>query len=240
MCWEAIPGQTAVRAAWPAEATGCRGRRRGGHPQRAEQLRQSGVQLPRVSAGGADPRAHRDFADLRVTAVGYGITAGGYLLYCEGLPLPVLVPESHVDLGLTNAEPLSTSIHPDRDSALAETAVDAASSRHARYAWYRGAGGGLIVPTLFSPATTPRIARTMLVVRMHLSESVERELKVLLLTLTGTKVLQGVFSRVVRTSAEPELQPRQPTPRPTAPTSAPAPESAHASRPTTRMRRSSS
>jgi hypothetical protein len=195
-------------------------------PQRAEQLRQSGVQLPRVSAGGADPRAHRDFVDLRVTAVGYGITAGGYLLYCEGLPLPVLVPESHVDLGLTNAEPLSTSIHPDRDSALAEMAVDAASSRHARYAWYRGAGGVLIVPTLFSPATTPRIARTMLVVRAHLSESVQRELKVLLLTLTGTKVLQGVFARVVRTSAEPELQPRQPTPRPTAPTSAPAPESA--------------
>ena len=45
-------------------------------PQRAERLRQSGVQLPRVSERTADPRDHRDFVDLRVKAVGYGITAG--------------------------------------------------------------------------------------------------------------------------------------------------------------------
>jgi hypothetical protein len=67
-------------------------------PRRAEELRQSGVQLPRVSQEVADPRAHRDFVDARVTAVGFGITAGGYLLYCDGLPLPVLVPESQVDV----------------------------------------------------------------------------------------------------------------------------------------------
>ena len=180
-------------------------------PQRAEALRRRGVQLPRVSEAGTDPRAHRDFIDLRVTAVGYGITVGGYLLYCEGLPLPVLVPESQVDLGLTSVEQWSAFIHPDRDSALAELAADASSSGQTRYAWYRGAGGLLIVPTLVSPATTPRIARTMLEVRQHLSESVQRELKVLLLTLTGTKVLQGVFSRVVRTGVEPAA--RQPAPR---------------------------
>ena len=45
-------------------------------------------------------------SNLRVTAVGFGLTEGGYLLYCEGLPLPVLVPESQVDLGVTSAEPL--------------------------------------------------------------------------------------------------------------------------------------
>ncbi len=61
-------------------------------PQRAEALRRGGVQLPRVSERTADPRAHRDFVELRVTAVGFGLTEGGYLLYCEGLPLPVLVP----------------------------------------------------------------------------------------------------------------------------------------------------
>ncbi|HYO51851.1 hypothetical protein [Archangium sp.] len=206
-------------------------------PQQAEGLRQRGVQLPRVSAGVADPRAHRDFIDLRVTAVGFGLTEGGYLLYCEGLPLPVLVPESHVDLGLTSAEPLSASIHPDRDAALADMAASTSRPGRARYAWYRGAGGALIVPTLFSPATTPRIARTMLEVREHLRETVQRELKVLLLTLTGTRVLQGVFSRVVRVGSEPALRPparkeglggeapapNQPAPRSAAQTSAPAP-----------------
>ncbi|HYO55061.1 hypothetical protein [Archangium sp.] len=206
-------------------------------PQRAEELRHSGVQLPRVSPETADPRAHRDFVDFRVTAVGFGLTEGGYLLYCEGLPLPVLVPESHVDLGLTSAEPLSASIHPGRDAALADMAASTSRSGRVRYAWYRGAGGALIVPTLFSPATTPRIAQTMLAVREHLGESVQRELKVLLLSLTGTRVLQGVFSRVGRVGSEPALRPlvrkeglggetpapRQPAPRSTAQASAPAP-----------------
>jgi hypothetical protein len=192
-------------------------------PQRAEELRRSGVELPRASQGLGDPRAHRDFVDLRVTAVGFGITAGGYLLYCDGLPLPVLVPESQVDLELTSAEPLSASIYLDRDAALAAMSV---RPRHSRYAYYRGAGGALIVPTVFSPAATPRIARTMLEVRQHLSETVQRELKVLLLSMTGAKVLQGVFSLVVRVGLEPELEapaPRQRVPRAAAPASESAP-----------------
>jgi hypothetical protein len=177
-------------------------------PQQAESLRQRGVQLPRASHGTGDPRAHRDFVDLRVTAVGFGITAGGYLLYCEGLPLPVLVPESHVDLGLTQATPLNASIYPDRKAALADMAASASGSRHARYAYYRGADGALIVPTLFSPATTPRIARTMLEVRKHLGETVQRELKVLLLGLTGARLIQGAFSQVVRVGSQPAPRPQ--------------------------------
>ncbi|HEX8699384.1 MAG TPA: hypothetical protein VF815_11150, partial [Myxococcaceae bacterium] len=169
-------------------------------PQQAEALRQRGVTLPRLSSSSADPRTHRDFIDRRVTAVGFGLTAGGYLLYCEGLALPVLVPETQVQLGLTSAEPLNASLYPDRDAAQA-----AASSEEGqpRYAYYRGAAGALIVPTVFSPATTPRIARTMLEVRKHLGETLQQELKVLLVSLTGTRVLQGLFSRVVRVGAEP-------------------------------------
>ena len=191
-------------------------------PQRAEELRQRGVQLPRASAGTGEPRAHRDFVDRRVTAVGFGLTEGGYLLYCDGLSLPVLVPESHVDLGLTDAVPLNASIYPDRDTALAASAP---GPRRASYAWYRGAGGALIVPTLFSPATTPRIARTMLEVRQHLTETVQRELKVMLLTLSGVKVVQGVFSRVVRVGSEQgeAPAPRPHVSRPTAPAPEPAP-----------------
>jgi hypothetical protein len=207
-------------------------------PQRAKELSQGGVYLPRVSAETANPRAHRDFVDLRVTAVGFGLSVGGYLLYCEGLPLPVFVPESHVDLGLTNAESLSPSIYPDRDAALADMAASASRSGHARYAYYRGAGGALIVPTLFSPVTTPRISQTMLKVHEHLSETVQRELKVVLLTLAGTRVLQGVFSRVVQVGSEPALRPlsqkaglggEAPAPRkPLTKAAAPAPEPAPA------------
>ncbi|WP_224244435.1 hypothetical protein [Hyalangium gracile] len=155
--------------------------------------------------------------------MGFGITAGGYLLYCEGLPLPVLVPESQVDLGLMSAEPLNVSLYPNRGAALADIAASASEARHARYAWYRGAGGALIVPTLFSPATTPRIARTMLEVRRHLTETVQRELKVLLVNLTGVRVLQGVFTRVVRVGSEPALRPASMAPAPTPTQPAPSP-----------------
>jgi hypothetical protein len=206
-------------------------------PYEAEELRQSGVQLPQVSQGIADPRSHGDFIDLRMTAVAFGISVRGYLLYCEGMPLPVFVPESHVNLGLKSTQPLNASIYPDRDTALEEIAESTSSAGHARYAYYRGAGGALIVPTVFSPATTPRIAQTMIEVRKYLSDTVQSELRVTLLTLTGTKLLQGVFSRLVRGSAGAALQPlarekvpgtgtpapRQPVPRPAAPTPEPAP-----------------
>lgn len=206
-------------------------------PRQAEQLRRNGLHLPQVSGRTADPRAHSDFVDRRVTAVGYGLTAGGYLLYCEGLPFPVLVPEAQVDLGLTGAELFSASIYPDRETALVDLKESSSETGDLRYSFYRGAGGALVVPTLFSPVTTPRIARTMVEVRTQLAQSTERELKVLLLTLTGTKVLQGVFSRVLRVGTEPELRtlsrqegrgletpaPPQMKPRATTPTSEPAP-----------------
>jgi hypothetical protein len=170
----------------------------------AQELSQRGVQLPRSAQGLADPRTHRDFIDSRVEAVGYGISEGGWVLFCEGLPLPVLVPEEQVDLWRDSAQVLNGTVHPDRETALA---AQGRGAMHGSYTYYRGAGGALIVPTVFSPASTPRIARTMLQVRKDLSGTVRRDLKVMLLTLTGTKVLQGVFSRVVRTAPEPEVRP---------------------------------
>jgi hypothetical protein len=64
----------------------------------------------------------------------------------------VLVPESHVELGLTSSAPLNASIYPNRDTALADIAATSSGSGHAGYAYYRGVGGPLIVPTVFSPA----------------------------------------------------------------------------------------
>lgn len=192
----------------------------------ARELSQRGVQLPRSAQGLADPRAHRDFIDSRVEAVGYGISEGGWVLFCEGLPLPVLVPEQQVDLGLMEAQALNGTLYPDREAALAAQRLGA---MHGSYAYYRGVGGALIVPTVFSPASTPRIARTMLQVRKDLSETGQRELKVMLLTLTGTRVLQGAFSRAVRATPKPraaapapELAPAPPAPTPGSPAPSPA------------------
>jgi hypothetical protein len=163
-------------------------------PRQAQELSQRGVQLPRSAQGLADPRAHRDFIDSRVEAVGYGISEGGWVLFCEGLPLPVLVPEQQVDLRLDGAQSLNGTIYPDRKTALA---AQGPGATHGRYAYYRGAGGALIVPTVFSPASTPRIAATM---------------------------LQGAFSRVVRAPPEPRSpKPRAATPTPGPAPAPPAP-----------------
>jgi hypothetical protein len=181
-------------------------------------LSQRGVQLPRSAHGLADPRAHRDFIDSRVEAVGYGINEGGWVLFCKGLPLPVLVPEQQVDLRLTEAQALNGTLYPDREAALA---AQGPGAKHGSYAYYRGAGGALIVPTVFSPASTPRIARTMLQVHKDLSETVQRDLKVMLLTLTGTRLLQGAFSRVVRAAPEPRATTPAPKPAPAPPAPTP-------------------
>jgi hypothetical protein len=187
-------------------------------PRQAQELSQRGVQLPRSAQGLADPRARQDFIDVCVEAVGYGISEGGWVLFCKGLPLPVLVPEQQVDLSLTETRALHDTVYPDREAALA-------AQGHGSYAYYRGAGGALIVPTVFSPASTPRIARTMLLVRKDVSETVQRDLKVMLLTLTGTKVLQGVFSRVVRAAPEPEPRAATPAAAPARAPPAPSPGS---------------
>jgi hypothetical protein len=59
-------------------------------PEEAERLRSMGVTLPSVSAISADPKNRSDYIDRKVTAVGYGIYVG-FLVFCEGLPLPVQV-----------------------------------------------------------------------------------------------------------------------------------------------------
>ncbi|KFE64464.1 hypothetical protein [Hyalangium minutum] len=227
---QAGPGQSSIEVDFEAPS-----------PAQQDVLRQRGIRLPQSAQGLADPRAHRDFVDLRVTSVGFGISEGGWILFCEGLPLPILVPENQVDLGLTRAQPLNASIYPDREAALAELSAGGSGATRASYAYYRGADGALVVPTVFSPATTPRIARTMLEVRKDLSQTVERDLKVALLTLTGTQVLRGVFSRVVRAAPEPQAPsfspqqglrgeaPARPPPEPRA--GPPAPEPAPAPAP---------
>jgi len=163
-------------------------------PEEAVQLRRLGVTLPHFTHTPLPPRRDEAFVDSRVYAVGFGITAGGYVLYCKGVSLPVLVPESHVDLGLEEAQPLNGAIYPDREKALADVK---AAWGNGLYAYHRGAGG-LVVPTVFSPATTPNIAQTMLAVRQQLSETVEQQLTVLLVSMTGTRVLGGLYLRALR------------------------------------------
>jgi hypothetical protein len=45
----------------------------------------------------SDPKENARYIDKVVTAVGYSIYLGGYHVYCQGLDLPILVPDNMVD-----------------------------------------------------------------------------------------------------------------------------------------------
>jgi hypothetical protein len=169
-------------------------------PEKAEQNRRLGVQLPRVSIP-VDPRTHSMYVDRRMQAVGYGIYLGGYLLFCEGLELPIFISESYVQLGLTNAASVNNVIYPDYDSARTTIPYGPWREEDAvPYAYFWAAGGAapVIVPTIFSPITTPRTVETMLEARRMLVEAVQRDLTAVAYGLLGGMVLQAVFSVIAR------------------------------------------
>jgi len=157
-----------------------------------------------------NPRSDPLYVDRRITAVGYGIYLGGYYLYCEGLAQPVFVPQSYVNFGLTNAVNINDTVYSDH--AAANSALSASPSKIGlpQYAYYTGAGGALIAPTVFSPATTPRTVQTMLVAMKTLADEVQKELVVLALSIIGGMAIKAVISRIARVG---EQEPSLPKPK---------------------------
>jgi hypothetical protein len=60
-----------------------------------------------------------------MTAVGFGIYLGGYLVYREGLPVPAFVPDAYVDLVGRRAHLDDPSIYPEYAEAASAVARDA-------------------------------------------------------------------------------------------------------------------
>ncbi|WP_433261455.1 hypothetical protein ACQPZF_26855 [Actinosynnema sp. CS-041913] len=146
-------------------------------PAQQADLAARGIRLPGASAASVDPRHHGDYTDLRVNAVGFGIYLGGYLVYCDGLPLPVFVPDSDVDFGSAAANAPDSAIYPDRTEAVRAIPFGppAPGARPT---------GGLLPRRGRSrsgtdellPATTPRFAECALRARRELAEQVQHDL----------------------------------------------------------------
>ena len=168
-------------------------------PEEREQLRQRGIQLPQVSSRSADPRSHTDYVDRQVNAVGFGIYLGGYNLYLNGLDIPVFVPEAHFDFSATNMAPADLAIFPDYSQALADIPMGPqAVGQPIPYTYYRGAGGAVIAPTRFTPATTPRVIQTALEARRQLAEYVQEQLTALAIGIVGGMIIRGVIGWIAR------------------------------------------
>ncbi|MFZ3167937.1 MAG: DUF4157 domain-containing protein [Candidatus Methanoperedens sp.] len=164
-----------------------------------ERLRQRGIQLPSVSSQAADPRGHSDFVDRRLNAVGFGIYLGGYVLYLDGLDIPVFVPESHFNFAATNMAPADLAIFPDHNAALAHIPMGPqAPGQPIPYTYYRGAGGAIIAPTLFTPVTTPRVIQTALQARRQLAEYVQEQLMAVAISIVGGMIIRGIIGWLAR------------------------------------------
>jgi len=109
-----------------------------------------------------DPKAHKLYVDRVFTAVAYGILPDGYYVYCQGMELPIHVPESMVDLGLATAEGEMGQIY-DSFSEAKSAANDNPATRRVAYFW--GAGGAVVSPTIIGPASTPELYSTIVSVR---------------------------------------------------------------------------
>ena len=149
------------------------------------------------------PMNDPDYVERRLQAVGFSIYLGGCHLYCDGLSIPVLLPDSHIDFTVGTAVAISTTVYSDRAAAdAALQAAPAPAGRATRYAFYRGAGGALIVPTIFCPVTTPRTIKTLLTARRILADEVQKELVMLALSIVGGMVLRSILTRIVRVGSD--------------------------------------
>ena len=142
----------------------------------------------------SSPKDNARYIDRIVTAVGFGIYLGGYHVYCEGIPEPVFVPEHMVDFGIGVASEASNEVFNTLDAAMAAAA---GSRGQPAIVYFMGAGGKVVAPTVFCPATAPQLIATMLEARRELSKAVADELTVLAISLVGGMIIRAVVSRIV-------------------------------------------
>jgi hypothetical protein len=165
-----------------------------------------------IDVQSTDPTKQDDYIDRRLVSVGYSIYLGGYHLYCNNHQMPVFLPDSDINFMLANAQSIGDTIYEDRSAAQhAAAAAQKTADRGAPVAYYRAVGVARIAPTVFSPATTPRIIQTLRTAMMVLADDVKNEMTVLAGTLIGTAVLKMIATRVIRWSqGHPEAVPSLP------------------------------
>jgi hypothetical protein len=145
------------------------------------------------------PKDDPDYIDTRMTDVAYNIYQFGFLAYCSGMNLPIHVPESMVDLNPTKFEPIDAKVYDTLAQANEAIRRAPAKAKGVKpFAYYRGAGGAVISPTMFSPATTPRIIATFLEARRLYAEFVQNALAGLAISLAGGVILRMGLGPLLR------------------------------------------
>jgi hypothetical protein len=161
------------------------------------------------------PKARTDYVDTRMEAIGYNIYLQGFQIYCSGMSTPIYVPDSLLKLDVENAEAIDSTIYDTLEKA--NDAIRRASAKAkgvTPFAYYQGAGGAVIAPTIFSPATTPRIIATYYEARSLYADYVTHGLTGVAISIVGGMALRMILGRIFRArSGDPKPPRGLPPPR---------------------------
>jgi hypothetical protein len=89
----------------------------------------------------SSPREDTRYIDRIVTAVEFGIYLHGYYVYCNGIDVPVFVPEEMVYFSIGAITEASNQVFDTLDAAKAAAA---GSPRQPSIAYFLGAGGKVV------------------------------------------------------------------------------------------------
>jgi hypothetical protein len=120
-----------------------------------------------------------------------------------------------VDLNPTKYEPIDDKVYDTL--AQANEAIRRAPAKPKGvkpFAYYRGAGGAVISPTTFSPATTPRTIATFLEARRLYAEFVQDALAGLAISIAGGVILRMGLGPLLRAFTDPKPPRAVPPPVP--------------------------
>ena len=155
------------------------------------------------------PKDEDDYVDKRMVAIGYNIYLSGFQIFCDGMNLPIDVPNRLLDLNASNTQPIDAKVYDTLDKAneairQAKSKNSGAKDAHAPtlIAYYRGAAGAVIAPTIFSPTTTPRIVNTYYEARRLYAKSVQQELSTAAISLVLNKVLSVIYTNRIKAAPD--------------------------------------
>jgi hypothetical protein len=164
------------------------------------------------------PQNDADYVDKKMSGIGYHIYLGGFQIIIDGMKTPIDVPYALVDLNLTSAAPVDTKVYDTIEQA--NEAVKRAPKKAggpSLFAYYRGAGGAVIAPTIFSPATTPRVIATYYEARALYADYVQKAMVGLAISMIGGKIIRVIVGRLYRAFTGNPKPPRGAPPAPPPP-----------------------
>jgi hypothetical protein len=135
----------------------------------------------------SEQRAAR-YIDNRMEAVGWGLSTGGALIYVTGLEQPIFLPDQYINWTTTSAQAEIRTLYASRESALA-----AIAGRQGQWFAFYMVVGGMTAPTVFSPASAPRIFAALQEAVRRLAEESAQLFTAMAVSLVGGALIRLGF-----------------------------------------------